>query len=101
MYNSCYQIAVVDTAATTAIAQLPSCATYVMSVNPIGKKRRKRSDLLNDEIRETSDKISPSKVTRADELIISFLQGVPQSTVILTPHFSLACLEESGSYLVC
>ena len=29
------------------------------------------------------------------------VQGVPQSTVILTPHFFLACLEVSGSYLVC
>jgi len=67
MYNSCYQIAVVDTAATTAIAQLPSCSTYVTSVNPIGKKRRKRSDLLNDEIRETSSKISPSKAAESPE----------------------------------
>ena len=70
MYNSCYQIAVVDTVATTTVTQLPSCSTYIMSVNPIGKKRRKRSDLLNDEIRETSDKISPSKVTSVDVLII-------------------------------
>ena len=29
------------------------------------------------------------------------LQGVPQSTVILTPHLFLACPEVSGSYLVC
>ena len=70
MYNSCYQIAVVDTVATTAVAQLPACSTYTASVNPTGKKRRKRSDLMNDEIRETSDKISPSKVTSVDVLII-------------------------------
>ena len=70
MYNSCYQIAVVDVTATTAISQLPACSTYITSVNPIGKKRRKRSELLNDEIQETSKKISPSKVTSVDVLII-------------------------------
>ena len=31
----------------------------------------------------------------------SKLQGVPQSTVILTPYFFLACIEISGSNLVC
>ena len=71
MYNSCYQIAVVNTVATTAVVQLPACSTYTVSVNPTGKKRRKRSDLLNNEIRETSDKISPSKVTSVDVLIIT------------------------------
>lgn len=62
MYNSCYQIAVVNTVATTDITQLPACSTYTTSTNPTGKKRRKRSNLMNDEIRGTSDAISPSKV---------------------------------------
>ena len=62
MYNSCYQIAVVDTVATTAVSDLPACSTYTTSTNPTGKKRRKRSSLMNDEIRGTSDAISPSKV---------------------------------------
>ena len=62
MYNSCYQIAVVNTVATTAVTDLPDCSTYTTSTDPTGKKRRKRSSLMNDEIRDTSDTISPSKV---------------------------------------
>ena len=62
MYNMCYQIAVVNTVATTDITQLPACSTYTTSTNPTGKKRRKRSNLMNDEVRGTSDTISPSKV---------------------------------------
>ena len=62
MYNSCYQIAVVNTVATTAVTDLPDCSTYTTSTNPTGKKRRKRSSLMNDDIRDTSDTISPSKV---------------------------------------
>merc|ERR1712037_433529 len=38
MYNSCYQIAVVNTVATTDITQLPACSTYTTSTNPTGKK---------------------------------------------------------------
>jgi len=67
MYNSCYQIAVVNTVATTDITQLPACSTYTTSTNPTGKKRRKRSNLMNDEIRGTSDAISPSKAAESPE----------------------------------
>ena len=61
-WNSCYQIAVADTIATTNLAAVPLCATYTNSMNPVGKKRRKRSDLMNNEVFKTSVKITPSKV---------------------------------------
>ena len=63
MYNTCYQVAVVNTVATTDISQLPACSTYTTMATPIGKKRRKRSNLMNDEVRGTTHPISPSKVS--------------------------------------
>ena len=69
IYNSCYQVEVADIIATP-LANVLSCDAYILAGNFYGKKRRKRSEVLNDEIRETSDKISPSKVTSVDVLII-------------------------------
>ena len=68
MYNSCTQIEVFNVA-DTPLAMVPACSTYAMSVNPSGKKRRKRSDVINNQVYKALDKIMPSKVT---SFVISF-----------------------------
>ena len=49
----------------------------------------------------SSDTSHNHKLALLAFLFSPLLQGVPQSTVILTPHFFLACIEISGSNLVC
>ena len=64
-----------DIIATPNLAALLSCDAYILAGNFYGKKRRKRSDLMNEEIHRhgAKEEISPTKVTSPDLLIISYL----------------------------
>ena len=65
-----------DIVATPNLAAVLSCDAYILAGNFYGKKRRKRSDLINEEIHQrhgAQEEISPTKVTSPDLLIISYL----------------------------
>jgi len=69
IYNSCYQVEVADIIATP-LANVLSCDAYILAGNFYGKKRRKRSDLINEEIHQrhgTQEEISPTKAAKSPE----------------------------------
>jgi len=66
IYNSCYQVEVADINATP-FANVQSCSAYIAAGNFYGKKRRKRSELMNEDRHEAQEEISPTKAAESPE----------------------------------